>query len=415
MASSMNSDIELLTEHFGYPPVSLLDDIINSVNILAERALNSVEQALLRQPPASLGFKPAKKPPPDAKAKAKSAVPADAQHDDVEEDAAAAALRLEVENGTHQLETLLCASIDRNFDKFELYVMRNILCVRPADRPWLRLSHYAGLDLEKYGRDGGEAEAAAEAEAEDAAIAHLHRRLQASRRLGHLLDREVARNDALLARLRRVAAAPSIAHSAVKTETDVDTGTDTGAGASSDAQRPTASAASLAFLLDRGPLTESDAEAPLTTTTAFALAQLPALRQLSSELRQMAPGLAAMAAEEAATEAATNASRDDDDDDADDDNDKSWRRARLEYIEGATRKHLERVRGLALGRNGDVRGRSAADAGPGADPNSGAALDPEALTNILGLLRQNHTVAAAATNQPDEPPEETGGEAMDES
>lgn len=55
---------------------------------------------------------------------------------------------MEIESGTHQLETLLCASIDRNFDKFEIYVLRNILCVRPVDvRNWMRLSHYEGLDL----------------------------------------------------------------------------------------------------------------------------------------------------------------------------------------------------------------------------------------------------------------------------
>ena len=33
---------------------------------------------------------------------------------------------------------------------------------------------------------------------------------------------------------------------------------------------------------------------------------------------------------------------------------KSWRRERLEYVETATRKHLENVRGLELGKDGEV-------------------------------------------------------------
>ncbi|PHH67771.1 hypothetical protein CDD83_6425 [Cordyceps sp. RAO-2017] len=47
MAASDEPDYELLTEHFGYPPAALLDDIINTVNVLADRALDSVERLLL--------------------------------------------------------------------------------------------------------------------------------------------------------------------------------------------------------------------------------------------------------------------------------------------------------------------------------------------------------------------------------
>ena len=50
-----------------------------------------------------------------------------------------------MEAGTHQLETLLWASIDKNFDRFEIYVMRNILCLRRVEMDWLRLGHYEGL------------------------------------------------------------------------------------------------------------------------------------------------------------------------------------------------------------------------------------------------------------------------------
>ncbi|CAK7268477.1 hypothetical protein SEPCBS119000_003082 [Sporothrix epigloea] len=367
MASSSNADVELLTEHFGYPPVSLLDDIINCVNILAERALNSVEQALLRQPPASLGFKP-------------SAFQKREKHEKLSQAALEAAAdeahHHEVENGTHQLETLLCASIDRNFDKFEIYAMRNILCVRPEDRDWMRLAHYEGLEL-----DSGDNAGNAMASDGDASITHLHRRLQASIKLGHLLDVEAQRNDAMLDRLRALTSQSAAGEDASK---------------------------SLAFLLDRGPLTESDAAQPLTTTTAFALSQLPALRQLSSELRQRAPGLAvAVAADDAAEmdSAGRRGERGTDNQPS-----KTWRRERLEYIEGTTRRHLERVRGLNLGRNGEMRGDGDKAAHRG---TSEVAVEPEALTNILSILRENHgstgdADAADSTARPDV-------DAMDES
>ncbi|EFX03117.1 mind kinetochore complex component [Grosmannia clavigera kw1407] len=370
-----SSDTELLTEHFGYPPVSLLDDIINSVNILAERAVSSVEQALLRQPPASLGFKAAKKASrPEDRAAAEAA--------------AAEAHRHEVENGTHQLETLLCASIDRNFDKFELYVMRNILCVQPEDRDWIRLAHYEGLD---FGEVGGEGEGGERGEEQgkdlppsDVAIARLHRRLQASLQLGSLLEAETARNDVMLAQLRVLAG--------VTTEAEAEAG----AGADVAKSEPSPEPAShFGFLLDRGPLTESDVAAPLTTTTAFALSQLPALRQLSGTLRQMAPGL-----EDRSTSISAKA-----DNEHDDPHDpKSWRRERLEYVEGATRKHLERTRGLGLGRHGELVQSNSQQTVGDLNSNSTLAVEPDALSNILSILREHRR-----------PDETTDGEAMDQS
>ncbi|KAL2164679.1 hypothetical protein VTH06DRAFT_3896, partial [Thermothelomyces fergusii] len=108
------SDTELLTEHFGYPPVSLLDEIINSVNFLAERALNSIEQGLLNAPPASLGFRPSrqKRRPPRPPAAGTGTGTGDDgdnndDNDDDEEALARRRHREEVESGTHQLETLL--------------------------------------------------------------------------------------------------------------------------------------------------------------------------------------------------------------------------------------------------------------------------------------------------------------------
>lgn len=50
--------------------------------------------------------------------------------------------RTEIESGVHQLETLLQATVDKNFDKLEIYVLRNILSVPEDLAPWMRLSHY---------------------------------------------------------------------------------------------------------------------------------------------------------------------------------------------------------------------------------------------------------------------------------
>lgn len=378
------------------------------MNILAERALNSVEQGLLNAPPATLGFKPAKQQ--------------DLTSTIIDP---AEAVKTEVEQGTHQLETLLCASIDRNFDKFEIYVLRNILCVRPPRvRDWIRLSHYEGLDFsssaiptttntttttttntaaaENGGEDGdGNGNGNAEATAVTVTAANpdlptleginkLRRKLRESMRLNALLTAERARNERLLEDLRRVVGAPS-AGPAIKNEPS--------SGNNSSSVPPEAAtdgnnnnndtkqnnnnnnSSPFGFLHKKGDLTEAGPDTPLSTTTAFTLSQMEALRALSTSLRTMAPDLAA-----AATTARTTKSQfrrrssrsrsrsrqpssnddDGDDDESDGEEDgegrekkkkkkKSWRRERLEYVEGATRRHLETVQGLELGRDGEVR------------------------------------------------------------
>ncbi|KAL8381713.1 hypothetical protein RB595_005815 [Gaeumannomyces hyphopodioides] len=385
MSASISSETQLLAEHFGYPPVSLLDDIINSINILAEQALNGVEKALLGTKPASLGFRDQQPPPPPAKSKRAPPPPPPPPAATAEE-----AHRHEIENGTHQLETLLCASIDRNFDIFELYVMRNILTVRPDHRDWIRLSHYEGLDFAAAARrrkgvvggsgatsaegvsavadgqgggngpvpvaaadeNGSSEDVAMSGEVTDhdtpsiASVARLRRRLQASQKLNVMLHAERARNAALLDELRTFLHGSGGADGSGATAGGAATvKSESGAGG----QDGTAAAPSLGFLRNKGELTVSDAETPLTTTTAFTLSQLQALRALSTSLRTMMPDLGQHkqgrggdgSTDDAA--AARAAGR------------RAWRTERLEYVEGAARKHLENVRGLDLGPGGEVR------------------------------------------------------------
>lgn len=290
---------------------SLIDDIINSVNILAERALNSVEQGLLNAAPATIGFKARKNAKPDDN---NAPEPGELAKD-------------EIETGTHQLETLMCTSIDRNFDKLEIYVLRNILCVKPIDiRNWIQLGHYEGLDFSSAPGDAEVQDDEANANGDKptlGSIGHLRRKLRESMRLNALLHEEQQRNEQLLADLRGLV---GVRDDKVKDE-----------NASADDDNTTGP---LAFLRDGvAQLKDAGGDTPLSTTTAFTLSQLQALRALSTSLRTMAPHLKPA---EGVEEVVEHGNR-------------SWRRERLEYVESATRRHLETVQGLELGEDGEIR------------------------------------------------------------
>ncbi|KAF4449855.1 hypothetical protein F53441_6935 [Fusarium austroafricanum] len=343
MAAQQNSDYELLTEHFGYPPVSLLDDIINTVNVLADRALDSVERLLLSIPPQSLGF--------SNKHNSKGRTPA------LPPDEAA---KLEIEHGTHQLETLLNASIDKNFDLFELYTMRNILTVRPDDQPFIRLAHYEGLDftgLESPDRPTTES------------VTALRRRLHASQRLQIALESERARNDALLVKLRSMLGAVPGNVKAEEGQTQA---------------APDGSA--FGFLRDKASLQAAGADKPITTTTEFTLSQLQALRALSTSLRTLLPDLGPVGKDTPMEDTAGGS--------------RTWRRERAEYVESASRKYLETTRGLELGEQGEVR--DGEWQGEGRKITRG---DVEGLEQVAAMLGQKSATGEASG----------GGEPMDES
>ncbi len=288
--------------------------------------------------------------------------------------------RHEIENGTHQLETLLCASIDRNFDKFELYLMRNILCVGPEARDWIRLGHYEGLDLSgiaaarrEEGGGGDDAPGEGTDRPTVESVHRLRRRLQASQKLNVMLHAEHARNEALLGELRALVGGQKEQRAQVKNE--------------SSPEVPSTS--TFGFLQNTGDLAVGGADTPITTTTAFTLSQLQALRALSTSLRNIMPDL-----EEAAVAADSNLAQDEPD------TRKSWRRERLEYVETATRKHLENVRGLELGKNGEVRDGEWQGEGRGI-----AKEEVEGLERVVTFLGGNPAQGEAAGD----------GDAMDES
>lgn len=82
----------MLTEHLQYPAVSLIDDIINAVNEIMYKCTAAMEKYLLEK------------------------------HEVNSKDYTA-----EIKIGIAKLETLLEHSVDKNFDKLELYVLRNVL------------------------------------------------------------------------------------------------------------------------------------------------------------------------------------------------------------------------------------------------------------------------------------------------
>ena len=105
---------------------SLIDDIINSVNNLVYQGITSLENGLFSTPPERLGFSPV---PRDGAAEAN----AEPEYPDCKQ---------EIDEGLHTLETLLESTVDKNFDRFEIYVLRNILTVPNDLAGWIRLSHY---------------------------------------------------------------------------------------------------------------------------------------------------------------------------------------------------------------------------------------------------------------------------------
>jgi kinetochore protein Mis12/MTW1 len=102
--------------------------VINAVNELLYNCVEGLSDALSKQTPHTLGF---------------TLAPGEMREtDDDGNDLMTARENEELENGIHQLETLLEIGVDRNFDAFELFVLRNLLVVERTLVPWVRLPHH---------------------------------------------------------------------------------------------------------------------------------------------------------------------------------------------------------------------------------------------------------------------------------
>ncbi|KAJ6160365.1 hypothetical protein N7470_003761 [Penicillium chermesinum] len=305
----------LLTEHFSYTPLSLIDDIINSINNLIYQAISSLETGLLATPPERLGF---------SQATNGSTIP------DTDEDGNIVypEAKLELENGLHQLETLLEANVDKAFDKFEIYVLRNILTVPEDLHPWVRLKHYEGLTTTPS-PDHPTPES----------IHAQRKKLLETRKLNRLLKEEADRNAAVICQLKNIVSTM---------ETAKKEGTVQEEKPPVDLTFLTSSPAAkqLRVGVDAGSNIQ---HTPLTTSTNFILSQLPALQATLESLR---PKLASL----------------------------SMPMSEKEYIESRIRLHLERAGQLAIGED---RNPESVIAGRRIDIS-----EAQALENVANMLTQ---------------------------
>lgn len=205
------------------------------MNELVFRAVNAIEEGLNNASPEGLGFK----------------VDVNGRSTQAQRDALHAAKQSEIDNGIVQLESLLNATVDKDFDKFEIYTLRNILAVGHEEEDlagWVQLDHYNNLELSKVG------------DAPTPEQVQLQRRkLQETTKLNNMLKAEEARNTAVLAKL----------HSLLDPNSKQEDG----------------SPSPFAFLAALQNTQKGSSTQPSTQNVQYAISQLPALRQLLSELK----------------------------------------------------------------------------------------------------------------------------------
>ncbi|KAK1058831.1 hypothetical protein LTR74_013058 [Friedmanniomyces endolithicus] len=249
MASSNHIQNALLTEHFRYTPLKLLDDIINNVNELVYRAINAIEEGLAAIPPTALGF--------TLTPSQLESLPTEESRQDALDNLKAT----ELGNGCVQLESLLNSTVDRDFDKFEIYTLRNILALGHDEAEarelaeWVVLEHYKHVDVKGL-----------EDLPTPEEVQLLWRKLVESRKLNAMLKAEEAKNAAVLEQLDGLLGAP-----------DKD-----GSGSGQADESP------FAFLKDSPNISATASTKntqPLTQNVLYALAQLPALRDLVGQLK----------------------------------------------------------------------------------------------------------------------------------
>ncbi|KAI9836307.1 MAG: hypothetical protein M1838_005092 [Thelocarpon superellum] len=293
MADSAPIANSLLTEHFRWTPLSLIDDIINSVNELLYRAVSAIETGLLSASPTALGFvvRPAS-PTSSSTTITTTTAQADAKR--------------EIENGVHQLETLLEATVDKNFDKLEIYLLRSVLAIPEEVAPWIRLGHYENLHF------GSTADAP-----DQAAIDLQRRKLRETEKLNTVLQGHVEANERLIHQL----------HSLLSPRDQAT------ASSTSTTKTTTTPASPLSFLTahpSARALSVGSTAQPLATTSAFSTSQIPAIRALLSTLTPQLPRLLSAPSESTPDE-------------------------RVQYVEGEVKRHLQQTRGLELDEQGAVR------------------------------------------------------------
>ena len=150
-----------------------------------------------------------------------------------------------------KLESLLNATVDKDFDKFEIYTLRNILALGHEEEQlagWVQLDHYKNLDLSRT-----------DSSPTPEQVQLQRRKLNETAKLNTMLKAEEARNAAVLEQLQSL------------------TGTN-------DADKDTGSP--FAFLTSSSHTAKNSSGQPIKQNVQYALSQLPALRQHLAQLKQ---------------------------------------------------------------------------------------------------------------------------------
>lgn len=163
----------VLTEHLGFAPIALIDDVINAVNEIMYKCTAAMETYLQDRQHKRVQRDHEIEP----------AVPAD-----------------EIQLGTAKLETLLETEISRNFDKFELYCLRNLFSIprELLDSGMFRLAHHRGIDFAALKQAAGVLDAEI-----DATLRDIRHELE----MRKLLRLQIARAQKLTAQLQQSRAA----------------------------------------------------------------------------------------------------------------------------------------------------------------------------------------------------------------
>lgn len=186
MNSSDYRTTALLTEHLGFPPLTLIDHVINAVNEILSKCTDALEEYLVKRRQARL-----------AGAENNSTFEgAESTRNTASKDFPLEEIIL----GTAQIESLLQVHIDKNFDKFELYALRNIFTIPKdlVDGGWIRLNHYADIafdtndphSIERIAKDL------------DAQLQKLISDISVELKLRQILKLQVAKASKLIATLR---------------------------------------------------------------------------------------------------------------------------------------------------------------------------------------------------------------------
>ncbi|KAH7389909.1 Mis12 domain-containing protein [Pyrenochaeta sp. MPI-SDFR-AT-0127] len=272
MASAKQQENMLLTEHFTWPPISLIDDIINAVNEVLYRCTDSFETGLSSADPALLGFA-------DRYAAEGKTAGVDEDGNKVYDEA-----RLEIEEGVLKLETLMENAVDKNFDKLEIWTLRNVLCLPRGEEElanWVKLGHYENLRTPPK-----------DSSLTPEALYTLRRKLIETQKLNAALVAEKNRNEAQLAKLRSLLQPTTAPKREPRNSTSPAKAPGNGADGSGAFAFLTHTQAAQALGVQSLPqpntgstATSAESRTPLTTHSTFTNSQLPYLRQLLSTLK----------------------------------------------------------------------------------------------------------------------------------